>query len=175
MSATHKLVPVEPTAEMKRAGSASLVPYAISYADAAMAYRAMIEAAPAPPADLDPTERERVCKVLGGAQRAITAAYDQVDAEFRDHDTRADKAQKIVRAWQADARALLDQLRLKKNSIAESTLGELRTSIRSAVEQEIVAWLRDEAERHRGQIGGWLIRSEIADAISSGQYRKERG
>jgi len=42
-------------------------------------------------------------------------------------------------------------------------------SIRSAVEQEIVSWL------NRPETPNIWFAQELADAISSGQYRKERG
>jgi len=107
MSATHKLVPVEPTDEMKIVGADVLRATILSSREAAASwlYQKMLAAAPAPPTDLDPTERERVCKVLEPLIAGYKPVVDMLTGGYKPSSISINE----LRA----ATALLDELRRK--------------------------------------------------------------
>jgi hypothetical protein len=70
MSATHKTVPVEPTVKMSKAGEAQYSRTGLGvWSDFRAIYRAMIEAAPEPPATSD-AMRDRIVAVLDAVANA---------------------------------------------------------------------------------------------------------
>jgi chromosome condensin MukBEF ATPase and DNA-binding subunit MukB len=52
-------------------------------------------------------ERDRMREALNGAFAAVSASYDEAQAEWQRQDKRGEKANKIVREWRELARAAL--------------------------------------------------------------------
>lgn len=52
-------------------------------------------------------ERDGLLEALEGAQNAINASAEAVDAEWRGHDFRASRSENVVRSWMNKVNALL--------------------------------------------------------------------